>query len=264
MGRRFVATQALALLLAGCGLPSLPAAPAEPAATAHHDSLAAAWADDARSAHPAGGACLGRHLEEAIELNLERMPVYAAWSDRRSEPVSDRLIRQERGALAPAAWVDRRARRYQEAGVPIVCAEFVSMALTPPLPASPLPPPAHAFEAAEPAEALRARLAAAYGADGFAGVAAAADAALERLAPQPPFHCMRRHLLESIWRIALLGPHHERTARERGLESPRALSETLLRMHLAMLPEAAELDIAAAPLQARGIPILCGDVPALR
>ena len=37
----------------------------------------------------------------------------------------------------------------------------------------------------------------------------------------------------------------------------------LLRLHLAGLPAAARLDAKAYPLQARGIPILCRDLPSI-
>ena len=138
------------------------------------------------------------------------------------------------------------------------------MALTPALPEAPLARPGAPFEDSVDAAALRDRLIAAYGAGGFAGMAAAADVELARLAPAPEYHCMTRHLIESLWRVAVLAPLHERLAAERAVRSTRDLSELLLRLHLSALPEGAKLDRAAAPLQARGIPIICRDVPPIR
>lgn len=254
----------LPLLLSACGLPELPDPTVDPPAEAPDRRALAAW--EALALRPDGipEDCFTEHLREAMLLNDARRPVYSAWSGRRSEPISDRLIRTERTALLLARRVDRRARRFREAGIPIVCAEFVSMDLTPALPDAPLSPPAGPFRDTMDAVALRERLIAAYGERGFAGVAAEADAHLARLAGTPEYHCMIRHLLESVWRIAVMAPLHERLAAERGVGSTRSLSELLLRLHLAVLREGADLDRAAAPLQAGGIPIVCADVPPIR
>lgn len=250
--------------LSACGLPPLPDPPNAGTAPAVERSAVAEWERAARRYGGTSEGCFGQHLREAMLLNEARAPVYAEWSAGRSEPISERLIRSERSALIVAARIDARARRFREAGIPIVCAEFVSMELTPPLPDAPLPPPDEPFRDAVDAVALRERLSAAYGLGGFPGVAAEADAQMERLAATPRYHCMIRHLLESMWRIALLAPVHEAAAAERGMGSTRALSEMLLRLHLAVLAEGAELDRASAPLQAAGIPIVCVDVPPIR
>ena len=83
----------------------------------------------------------------------------------------------------------------------------------------------------------------------------------EDLEDYPNFHCMVRHLLESMLRISNLAPIHEREATELGLPPTRDLSWTLVRMHTLVLTEAVEVDGLAAPLQAEGLPIICRDVP---
>jgi hypothetical protein len=45
------------------------------------------------------------------------------------------------------------------------------------------------------------------------------------------------------------------------MRSTAGLSRLVLRLHLFTLGDAAKLDALAAPIQARGIPILCQDVP---
>lgn len=267
--------------VAACGLPGVPALPeAGPAAGP------AAVAETAGGADVAGGAaahaeahaeaaallataepgpdCFQRHLREAISLNARRLPRYAEWSGGASRPLSRRLIALERGALVPAGWVDSRARRFQDAGVPIGCAEFASMSLTPPLGRTPPAPPEAPYRPGLDADSLAAALAGAYGEGGFPAVAHAADRALHALHGVPEYHCMVRHLVESVWRVAALAPLHQAAAADAGLPSPVPLSELLLRLHLAALPEGARLDADAAPLQQAGVPILCRDVPPIR
>lgn len=202
------------------------------------------------------------HLEEAIRLNRERLPLYARLTEGASVPLSRRLIRWERLALPVAWWVDRRARPWQARGVPVVSADFVSMDGVPEFRerAAEEPPPLSRFRPAD-ARRIRRELRAAYRGGGFPGVAEAARAELERLQGLPAYHCMLRHLLESVLRIATLAPEHAARAEAVGVRPPTELSRLLLWLHLSVLPEAAKLDARAAPIQARGIPILCQDVP---
>ena len=257
------------LLLAGASacLPGLPEAPAggeAPAGPDGADTVSHAGGYPSELAPlETGRRCFTHHLREAISLNERRAPVYGRLSDGASAAVSRRLIRIEQLALLAAAEVDRQARPYQEAGIPIACGEFVSMAMTPTLEGREAPPAERFNPRVEPGP-LEAELRQAYAMGGFAGVASVADSAIDSLGPAPSYHCMTRHILESIWRVAELAPYHAAAARRADLPSTRPLSELLLRLHLATLAEAAELDRLAAPLQEQGIPIICRDVPPLR
>jgi hypothetical protein len=207
--------------------------------------------------------CMERHLREAARLNEERMPRYAELTGGRSREISRRLIRTERLAVPVAWYLDRRARRFQRAGIPVVCDDFVPMANTPPFRerAADPPPPLSAFARAD-ARRIRRAVRRAQRTGGFPAASAALRAELARIEGTPAFHCMLRHLLESALRVSVLAPRHVAGARARGLtDSPEELSRDLLDLHLDALGEAAELDRRAAPLQAEGIPILCQDVP---
>ncbi|HEV2735762.1 MAG TPA: hypothetical protein VGV85_13030 [Longimicrobiaceae bacterium] len=204
------------------------------------------------------------HLEEALQVNLERMPLYSRLTGGESERISRRLIRWERWALPLARWVDRRARPYNARGIGVVADDFVPMAGTPrfrerfedpPLPLS-------AFRPAD-ARRIRRSLAAALKTGGFEGVAAALRVELAALEAVPCYHCMLRHLLESMLRVASLAPTHAARAEAAGMKSTAGLSRLVLRLHLFSLVDAAKLDVVAAPIQARGIPILCQDVPSI-
>ncbi|HEV2132239.1 MAG TPA: hypothetical protein VGR27_14085, partial [Longimicrobiaceae bacterium] len=212
----------------------------------------------------AGGEhdCFQRHLREAIQLNRERLPLYSHLTQGASERISRRLIWSERLALPVAWYIDRRASGYLQAGIPLVCDEFVSMELTPAFRArTPNPPqPLSAFQQVD-THRVRGAIRSSYREGGFPGVSTVLEAELRLLEEAPTYHCMLRHLLESALRIANLAPIQAARAEALGMDSPEGLSWLLLRLHLLTLEDAARLDRAAAPLQAEGIPIICQDVP---
>lgn len=204
---------------------------------------------------------MARHLREALRLNKERMPLYAALTDGRSRAISRRLIWAERFSMPVAWYVDWRARRFQRLGIPVVCADFEPMERTPAFrPRAADPPPLSAFTPADPRRIARA-VERAYRAGGFAGAGEALEGEIEALSHVPGFHCMTRHLLESALRITNGARRYAADAGARGVASPARLSRGLLTLHLTTLGEAARLDRRAAPLQAEGIPIVCQDVP---
>jgi hypothetical protein len=201
-----------------------------------------------------------RHLREALELNRKRAPLYAAITDGESEPISRSLIRMEWMLLPVARWYDRRAVPYHNAGIPLLEDAFVSMTETPrflryrePSPRT----PARRLDGAATARGVRR----AFRERGFEGATARLKEDLHLLDDEPSFHCMTRHLLESTLRIALLADQHAQDAAGRGLPSSIGISTDLVRIHLWGIPSAVRLDRRAAPLQRRGIPILCQDVP---
>jgi hypothetical protein len=200
------------------------------------------------------------HLREAIALNTARAPLYAALSAGRSRGISRTLLWSEHALLPVALWFDRRAEPYHRAGIPLLHDVFVSMEGTPaflprrgPVPAPPLLRPDARATGRDVARAFRAA--------GFGGAAAALDRHLGVLEEEPEFHCMLRHLLESMRRIALVAPGLHRLAGRRGLDSPVPLLSRLLRIHLWGSGAAGRLDRLALPLQAEGLPILRRDVP---
>ena len=206
--------------------------------------------------------CMALHLREALEQNRTRLPLYAAQTQGASERISKRLIALEELSLALAPRIDEPSVAYHEVGIPIVCDAVVPMAATPAFEAVNVAGVAEAFAPIDGdaiAHSLRASLT-------HAGPEAAAVEAirwLEKLQNTPHRHCMVRHVLESVARMGLLYPSHEQLARVRNMPSPLGLEEDMLRAHFAGLGMAASLDRDAAPLQARGVPILCNDLPVI-
>jgi hypothetical protein len=97
--------------------------------------------------------------------------------------------------------------------------------------------------------------------DGFEAAMSAADEEIHALEFLPQHFCMTRHVLESVRRSARLAPDHVVAAEKVGLKSPEEISRDFIRLQLKTLKRAYDLDRRAFPIQTRGIPILCQDVP---
>ncbi len=206
--------------------------------------------------------CFREHLREAIALNRERMPKYAELTGGASRAISRRLIWSERLALPVAWYIDRRAAGYERAGIPLVCDAFVPMELAPEFRerSAAEPKPLSDFRSPDIRRMHRA-VRASFREGGFPAVSAVLEQEIHLLAEAPTYNCMLRHLLESALRIANLAPIHAAEAARMGMPSPENVSWLMIRLHLMTFEEAAQLDRAAAPIQAQGIPIVCQDVP---
>lgn len=202
-----------------------------------------------------------RHLREAIALNRERAPRYAALSRDASRTISTALITAELMLLPLARWFDVRAMPFHAAGVPVLDDLFMPMSSAPEFQerrqmsaaaqvASPLRP-----------RSIRQRVRRAYSAGSFTAAAEALEEELALLGADPEANCLLRHLLESALRLARLAPEHVAQAQARGLRSPAPLLRRLLALHLWGLRAANSLDRRALPLQRRGIAILAQDLP---
>jgi hypothetical protein len=170
------------------------------------------------------------------------------------------LILSEILSLPFGVFTDAWGRRFQRHGIPIVLEEYVPMALGPfqervPLPTAP-------YERCD-GRALGRRLKMAWKKGGFAEVDRLSAAELTRLEHQPYYHCMVRHLLESVRRIARLAPLHAELARSKGAPSTLRLSSWMLWTHLPLFSSAAWMDSLCAPIQAEGIPLLAQDLPVI-
>jgi hypothetical protein len=201
-----------------------------------------------------------RHLHEAIELNRRRAPLYADASAGVSLPLSRALIRRERILLPFARWLDRRGEPFARAGIPLLDELFVSMdgaASCTPRGATPPDPRLRLI----PSRILARDLKLAWRSGGPPAAAERLERELDRLAAEPQYWCMTRHMLESALRICRMQPRHLAAARAAGLPSPAWIHSLLFRLHRMGIGAAARLDARALPLQRAGIPILASDLP---
>lgn len=201
-----------------------------------------------------------QHLREAIALNRARAPLYAALTEGTSLGVSRKLLCAQHLSLPIARWLDHKAAPYHRAGIPLLEQVFVSMREAPsfafPAPVAPL-----ADYAPPMAGSIRHRVRDAYCRSSFAGASRMLELEIAALSRRPCFDCMLRHLLESALRASNLAPLHAAQARRVDLPPTEWMSRLLLRLHWWGFSGAARLDTEARPLQARGVPILCRDVP---
>ena len=209
-----------------------------------------------------GQGCMRRHIEEGRSLNEERMPLYEALTRGDSLPISRMLIGYETFSLPFADIVDGRAAPWQQEEICLACFEFISMEETPPFRETfedgpPLLTDFQSRDALKLSQALRE----AWNQEGFPGLSAALEETLSELEQSPKFHCMLRHILESMLRISNLAPLYDQMAEARGLPSPLEISTMMADLHFVVLGQAVLADNMAAPLQAADVPILCQDVP---
>lgn len=201
------------------------------------------------------------HLGDAIALNRERAPRYAALTGGASRRISFALVTAERVLLPLARAFDAAAAPWRRAGIPLLEALFVPMSDAPPFAAHRPCTRRAMHHRSRGAWATRRDVARAFRAQSFAGAATALETQLVALASAPEVDAMSRHLLESAYRIAALAPGFIAQSDSTGLPSPAPLLGRLLRLHLWGLPAASLLDRWARPLQERGIAIIAQDVP---
>ena len=207
--------------------------------------------------------CFEKHLQEAIQINENRKPKYAALSDGMSEKVSDKLIHMENLLLPVARYLDRKALPFNEKGLRVLCDEFVPMDRIAPLHES-VGKPEKRPEILENYSGWKLMLRFwRMSLDNMTEIQDLTEKELKALEDHPNFLCMTRHFLESMRRIAYFAVRHDQQASQSGVPSPLKISKRVMQLHILGLPLAAKLDRLAAPVQEIGIPLICGDVPAI-
>jgi hypothetical protein len=86
---------------------------------------------------------------------------------------------------------------------------------------------------------------------------------LEDLKTQPSYYCLSRHFIESIFRFAHFAPMWSIQAREKGLKDPSKMLFKVMKLHALGLKGTFAIDRKSQPIQAKGIPMLCAEVPDL-
>ena len=208
-----------------------------------------------------------RHIRDAIRINRQRRPVYGAMAGGPARRASDLLIRTEYLCLPFAAVFDRRARRFNEAGIPIVQDDFVSMEGI----RDPHDPPRYTGRAWQGEfAALGGQLndykrslagrAKALDFDRAAGdTAQMLTAVAERETRCEAHFAMVWHLLESI---GLAAVNAIRFAEQSSGET-RSLSRDLLLFEARGMRTAVTLDRRAQEVHALGVGIIVNDLPAI-
>ena len=208
-----------------------------------------------------------KHLQDAIRINRQRRPTYDRMAGRPARRASDLLILTEYICLPFALRFDRRGKRFNEAGIPIIQDDFVSMeeigdAHDPPTYAN------HAgrseFEAvsAELKEYTRCLRDSARTLDfqqAARDTARMLTAVAERETRCEAHFAMVRHLLESIGLAAVNAIRFAELSAGR----TRLLSRDLLMFETRGVRAAVALDRRAQAVHALGVGIIVNDVPSI-
>lgn len=209
--------------------------------------------------------CLSQHLTEAIELNEVRREIYAEMTQGKSKKVSNQLIRYEKfiHSILPLTGIEKAAKELQDQGIPMLCEDFHA-GLNPHAPVLQKDRPQLSDFKAFNHKKAKQLLAEQIEAGNLSGVYTQAVALIESASDEMRFHCMIRHVLESIARVAKQGIKYDEMAKEKGLtEKPSELTLKILKYEIKTLYGSAQLDEKAALFQAQGVPILCHDLPVI-
>ena len=208
-----------------------------------------------------------QHIQDAIRINRQRRPVYDAMAGRLARRASDLLIGTEYVCLPFALVFDRRGKRFNEAGIPIIRDDFVSMEEI----GDPNDPPRYAnlaqrseFEAVrvelhEYRRCMRDRAKALNFEQAARDTARMLAAVVEREARCEAHFAMVRHVLESI---GLAAVNAIRFAELSGGRT-RRLSRDLLLFQIKGARTAVALDRRAQEVHALGVGIIVNDLPAI-
>lgn len=206
--------------------------------------------------------CFSEHIRESIHINETRKPIYSSLTNGRSEGIFKLLLTSERFTLPVAKFYDWRAEDFQKNGVPLFCYEFMSMNATPAFNPQELVVPKEKFVSYD-YRPVKQMLLAAIRAKDISEIKLVAYEAVAELEKTPEYHCMLRHMLESIYRFAYFLPKQIEAAESRGLKSPLGMSLEVMRLHALSLGTSNHIDEKSAPIQEDGIPILCSELPRL-
>ncbi len=212
----------------------------------------------------ATASCFREHVKEGRALNHERKDLYAEWAQghdlkSRAKLVSNALMSLETVMLPMARIYDYKARKHEATG--LFCDDFIPIADTPEF---------NTIYAQIPRGSFIKNLAfiSTYERDVKRALSSKNWARVRELSliaidsfPALETHCLTRHFIESLGRIAALAPRHIRLAQESNLKDPSDLIASMIKFHLVGLGYSQKIDSLAAPLQYKGIPIVCNDVP---
>lgn len=205
---------------------------------------------------------LTRHLKEAIELNEQRLPLYAKLTNNQSIPFSKKLINYEKLILKTSWILDRVGDKYQKKGVPFMKHEFVDMAdarsFSNSFPdGTPKLAPIKLLEK----DVLFVELSKSISQKSPTKIVASCNQIINTLNEQAYYYNMLRHVVESIRRIAFLIPLHEEICNLKKIKAPSFYSYLLIRSHQVILNMSKTFDEELAFIQEGGVPFLWQDLP---
>ncbi|MCB9091843.1 MAG: hypothetical protein H6621_03060 [Halobacteriovoraceae bacterium] len=206
--------------------------------------------------------CFRKHILDAIELNKQRKPLYEAISDGESKKISNKLISMEYLLIPISLYFDLSALRLQNKGVPLMCDEFIDMSETPPFTAlDEIPKTQYNNLPTLSIEEKISQYREAMDQNSFTKISKLSEKYLKELEKYPSYFCLYRHFTESILRASNKAMQYQAMALKNEVKFDSSLSWRFIDLQVSGLKRVNKIDILAAPLQFKGIPIICNDVP---
>lgn len=205
--------------------------------------------------------CTVTHVREAIELNRERRELYRQDGNDDAARVMNKLIILEKLMLPFSASLDRATMRLQNAGVPMWCEDLVPMNTVPNYQTSVHAPSNHyrTFDKNIRKELVKELRNFKY--EQRYELYKSIEGIIKTQLNDHNYNCLTRHFLEAAARsLQLSDKHYERAPIELKVDVLRALEKLLKQLALA-LGSASKIDDRAASIQARGVPVLCQEMP---
>jgi len=206
--------------------------------------------------------CIRKHLIDAIKVNKLRKPMYKSITGGKSKLLSNSLIFSERIALIYATIFDFKAKKYQKRGLPLLCLDFIDMDQISDFQED-VSVPNYSYESVERIDTseICSKIKRSLKEDGFIGVQNTLAIELDKIEGEKKYNCLAKHVLESIQRSAYLAPHYIAAAKMIGMKSPERLLRKNIKIQTSTLKGFHKLDKLAAEFQAKGVSILCNDIP---
>ena len=203
--------------------------------------------------------CFQNHILESISINKARQEVYSKLTAGKSNSIYRELIGYEKLSLTVATFFDLKALRYQKAGMNIFCKEFKALIQAPKVMGlKPLKP----FSAPD-RKSIEQKILAALKTKNTEEVKKASLEIIEEMKTQPSYYCLSRHFIESIYRFAHFAPMWSKQAEAKGLKDPSKMIFNVMKLHTLGLKGTFAIDRKSQPIQAKGIPMVCAEIPDL-
>lgn len=207
-----------------------------------------------------GENCFREHIVESIEINKSRKKDYAKLTQGESDRIFNHLISVEYISIPFAVFYDLKASKFKKKGMELFCHEFVSMNRVNEFSFENRVIPAHDFPLLDFNE-YKDEIKAAVKANDHKSIKKISLKKIKELEKYPAYFCMTRHLVESIYRFAYFVDVREKEAAALNIASPKNLLIDVIGTHLLGLPDSIKIDGWSQPIQERGIPILCSELP---
>lgn len=206
--------------------------------------------------------CFSEHLDAAIKQNRQRRSLYASITDGKSKSVSNSLIFAEKIAYLYSKGLNKKLRKYREAGIAILCLDFIKMSQSPTYLGKQDPPKLKYSEVrVHNLKSMKEELKSLVEEERYHEVTDFIEAEISDSPHYENYNCLLKHVLESLGRTSYLTPFYIKHAKSLGLKPPKKLLNRYLKMNISALSFSNFLDKKAAKFQEKGIGILCRDVP---